>query len=333
MYRIAIIGHGYMARRHIACLERSPQASVAMVINRGRIIRNDLPDGAARPAATEDELLSQLAHDDRVDGVIVCSPDHTHPDYQSRLLPSEKVILCEKPLARTEQEFEQIQRAVDGSRVLVGMNCRFRTRVRCLKALVTNESAGNVRSIRAAYYSNVDAILNGSTKPWWMTYPPATLPFLHGGAIHMIDALRFVAGEVTEVSCTSIMTERTRPLGGTEFFVTMKLASGAVAEMAISGTSAAPNRFEILLEAERCSVDGTTIYRTDPASGQTASSALPPDDPHDLDRQLAHMIDVIATDAAPLNSVAEAFRNFQVIHACERSAVSGQWVAVDGGRA
>lgn len=315
MYKVAVIGNGYMARRHMACVERNPHAEIAMVINRERVVKH------------EDELFSTLKCDDRIDAIMICSPDSTHPDYVSRLLPSRKTILCEKPLARTAEEFQRILPVADNNRVLVGMNCRFRTKLQYLKEVV-NGARDDVRMIRAAYYSNIEAILNGTTKSWWMDYPEGVTPFLHGGAIHLFDALRFLAGEVDEVSCTPVAAARVRALGGTEFVVAMRFASGAVADVSISGTSLSPNRFEIFLEGDGYSIDGAAVYAAEPGQETARCTPLPADDPHDLDRQLTHMIDVIEGKAPPLNSVSEAYRNFHVIKACEDSAASGRWVAV-----
>jgi predicted dehydrogenase len=327
-YKFAIIGAGYMATRHIACIENSPNAEVAIVVNKGQVVRNRLGASYAS-SANHDALMAALRDDDRIDGIVLCSPDHTHPDYLSQLLPSSKAILCEKPLARTEEEFRRILQVIGDSKVMVGMNCRFRTKVQFLKTLIQDGGCKEVRLIRATYYSNIAAIIAGTMKTWWSQYPKGVIPFLHGGAIHLFDALRFLMGEVREVSCTSIPSATLRSLGGADFLVTMRFASQAVAGVAISGTSLGPNRFEIQIDADGCAVDGTNVYTRDPASDSPRCIALPADDPHDLARQLTHVIDVIEGRATPLNSVDEAYRNFHLIEACQDSATSGNWVAVN----
>ena len=305
-YRFAVIGRGYMGRRHLAAIERHAKAAMATVIGRG-------------------EALDVSA----ADAVIVCSPDATHPEYVTRLVPTGKLVLCEKPLARTAAEFEAIRTAARGAerRLAVGMNCRFRRRIQDLKVALARGDFGRVRLVRALYYANVDVVLQGRAKAWWLDYPAGVLPFLHGGAIHALDALRFLFGEVEEVHCVPVATRGSTALSGDGFVVVLRFADGLVADLVITGTSFAPNRLQIMLDGDRGSVDERDSYV---ATGGAVPEVrpLPDEDSGDIDRQLDHLITVLDGTAAPLNTIDEAFRNFLVIHACEASAASGAPVRV-----
>jgi predicted dehydrogenase len=330
-YNFAIIGSGYMASRYIKSIENHPRANLKLVVNRGRVIRGDsgAPEGAA--FADDDKLCAFLGGQDDVDAVIVCSPDHTHVAYVSRLLASDKLILCEKPLARTEDEFRtliELARWGGERRLLVGMNCRFRSRIRHLRELIRAGTFAGVKFVHASYHSNIAPILERRMKGWWLDYPAGVKPFLHGGAIHLFDALRYLLGDVREVLCIPASTGASREIGGDSFIVVMKFENGTVASVTITGTSVGPNRFQISMESDRCAVDENNQYVREAGAEAAACLALPTDDYGDLDRQLEHLMDVADGGAEPLNGIREAYRNFQVIRACEVSAASCAWTPV-----
>lgn len=309
----AIVGDGYMTRRYRTTIEQHPRAELGAVLT--------------RKAVTEEGALDALAGDDRIEGVIVCSPDHTHPDYVARLLAQGKMVLCEKPLARTEGEFARINAA--GPRpgqLAVGMNCRFRSRIMHLKALADGPLSG-VKMITAAYYSSIVPILEGTSRTWWREFPTGIVPFLHGGAIHLFDALRFIAGGVEAALCAHVPRPLSGPLGGDSFVVMLRFTDGSMATVTITGTSRAPNRFQIGIEAERGSVDEAASYVIGP-DGTTLTEPMPVEDYKDLERQLAHIVDVLDGRAQPINSLDEAQSNFLLIRACEQSLASGAWVPV-----
>jgi predicted dehydrogenase len=300
-YRFAVIGRGYMGKRHVAAIERHARADVSTIIGRGEAL--DI-SGA--------------------DAVIVSSPDATHPEYVTRLMPTGKFVVCEKPLARTPAEFEAIRGAARGleRRLAVSMNCRFRRRIQDLKSALERGDFGSVRLVRALYYANVDAVLQGKGKAWWLDYPPGILPFLHGGAIHAIDALRFLFGDVERVHCAPVATRGSAALSGDSFVIVLWFAGGPVANLVITGTSFAPNRLQIMLDAEQGSVDERDMYLVT-STHTPEARRLPEEDSGDVDRQLDHFIAVLDGAAAPLNTIDEAFQNFLVIRACEASAAAG----------
>jgi predicted dehydrogenase len=187
---------------------------------------------------------------------------------------------------------------------------------------------GKPKFVHASYHSNIAPILEGRMKRWWLDFPPGTLPFLHGGAIHLLDALRYVLGEAQEVMCVPVSGGGAAEIGGESFIVAIRFESGTVASITITGTSPGPNRFQISIESDRCAVDDSNQYVRAEGSQEVVCVALPTDDYKDLDRQLEHVIDVADGKATPLNSIDEAYANFRLIAACEASARSGAWTAV-----
>lgn len=68
------------------------------------------------------------------DGVIVCSPTATHPDYVVTALRSDKFVLCEKPLCDTDEDIKRCFSEVKlDHQLLVGLNRRWDDKVCALR--------------------------------------------------------------------------------------------------------------------------------------------------------------------------------------------------------
>lgn len=329
-YKFAVLGNGYMAARHLKSLDASPRAAAAVVVNRGMVIRSTDASEAGATLGSETNICDYLAGRADIDAVMICTPDHTHAAFVNRLLPTGKLIFCEKPLARTEAEFRDIDvlaSAPAAGRIAVGMNCRFRHRIRRLKELAESESFGTIRLVNAAYFSNIGVVLDGKAKGWWFDFPEGCAPFLHGGAIHLFDALRYILGNAQSVVCLPASGASGSRLGGETFMVLVRFASGVAASVSISGTSLAPNRFQICIDGEKFAVDEANEYQV-VSGGAAATVGLPSDDYGDLDRQLAHLVDVLDGNAQILNSLEEATKNFDLVRACEASLATQSWAPV-----
>ena len=105
MIRIALVGVGHWAGKHLAALERlSARAQVTAVARRQAHVPVDSPGFRHAPIADFDEIC--FSKD--IDAVIVCSPNHLHPIQAERALRAGKHVFCEKPLALTEADADAL---------------------------------------------------------------------------------------------------------------------------------------------------------------------------------------------------------------------------------
>jgi myo-inositol 2-dehydrogenase / D-chiro-inositol 1-dehydrogenase len=123
---IGVIGTGIMGADHVetitAAISGAEVRAVADIdFERAKMIASRVP-GAKALAAEE------LIESPDVEGVIIASSDATHAQYVAACLAARKPVLCEKPLAPTVEECEEIRRLEQtaGSRtVQVGFMRRF----------------------------------------------------------------------------------------------------------------------------------------------------------------------------------------------------------------
>jgi predicted dehydrogenase len=156
-----------------------------------------------------------LLEDPRVDAVVICPPSDLNYAVASAAIAAGKHVLCEKPLAIGYPEARALADAARRSpRVhMVAFTFRFAAALRYLKRLVGEGHFGEIRHWRMAYFN--DGQLDPDAPHTWRHQRA------RGGAgivpdmgSHMIDAARYLLGEIAAVSAVTRGYVRERPLAG-----------------------------------------------------------------------------------------------------------------------
>ena len=112
--RLGVIGTGVMGADHVETISKSvARAEVRAVadidVGRAEAVAARVPGAKALPSA---EALIESAE---IDAVIIASSNATHAPYTLASIAAGKPVLCEKPLAETAAECEQILRAEEAA--------------------------------------------------------------------------------------------------------------------------------------------------------------------------------------------------------------------------
>lgn len=325
-YGIAMIGTGYMARKHCDVLASHANARLRVVCSteRSRAVAEGFKEsyGFDRSTADYDGALA----DPEVDLVFVCSPNGAHADQVVAALRAGKHVFCEKPLAYTGEEFRRIGAglAAGGLVLQVGMNCRFREQYSVPKRRIEAGEFGELRFLRGTYIYNSVASVREGEKSWATQRPPDAYPFLHGGAIHCLDLLRWIGGGVSSVFARANAFELGGEWGADTFSISLAFDSGAAGELLASACAFRPNDFSLELWLGGGSIVGTNVFRREgDGLSPLREEIVVRQEVTDLGLQYADFVRAIESGAQPLNSFAEAYENFCVMKAAERSARDG----------
>lgn len=329
-YGVAFLGTGYMAGKHAAALREDPRARLVAAAGSSpdspRAREFVHTHGFERVGTGIDELLA----DDDVEVVFVCSPDATHADYVDASLSAGKHVLCEKPLALTDDDFARIQRRVaDTGKVLqVGMNCRFRSQYVNVKQRADGEF-GALRFLRGTYVINSIEPLKTRQKPWQLEFPDGYLPFLYGGGLHCLDLMRWIGGPISSAFARGRGFELADEWELDTFSASLQFENGAIGEFTASASAFRPPDFGLEAWLERGSIVAGRGYRRAGDGVDPSFEELAVAQPRiDVALQFDDMLEAIETGRAPLNSAAEAHDNFRVLAAIDRSLRQGGPVAV-----
>ena len=121
-------------------------------VNPGRLDvyeREVLAAGHPAPARYSTDDLERMIRDERLDRVIVTSPDFTHADYVVRALRAGADVVVEKPLTIDAESVRRIGAAIaeTGREVITTFNYRYSPRNSTLRRVIADGEIGAVTSV------------------------------------------------------------------------------------------------------------------------------------------------------------------------------------------
>ena len=153
--RYAIVGTGSRAQMYIDAIT-GPHAEVAELVawadtNPGRLGYHEaaLPAGTPLPHRFSPDQLAAVIASERVDRVIITSPDATHAAHAAVALDAGADVVVEKPLTTSEEGVRTIADAADrsGRDVTVTFNYRYSPRNTALRQVIADGLIGEVTSV------------------------------------------------------------------------------------------------------------------------------------------------------------------------------------------
>jgi predicted dehydrogenase len=328
-YNIAMVGTGYMARKHCDALASHPDASLEIIYSteRSKSVAEQFKELYGFTHSVTD--YAAVLSDPRIDIIFICSPDYTHPEYVIPALQAGKHVFCEKPLGRTGDHFQLIreQLKASGKVLQVGMNCRFREQYSIPQKRIAAGEFGQLRFLRGTYIYNVVSATRKREKAWALEYPHGIFPFMHGGGIHCLDLLRWIGGNVVSVFARATGFELADELRRDTFSISLAFASGALGELLVSAAAFRPNDFSLEMWLERGSLMATNVFhREGDALALAPEQIIVEQKIIDLGLQFQNMLQAIESGQEPLNSFNEAYANFKALAAIDRSISEGRLI-------
>lgn len=114
---IGIVGSGFIAAAHAEAFSRLPRATVRAVASRSADRAGEFAARWGIPASLTD--FRELAARPDVDVVCVAAPNALHRDITVAAAGAGKHVICEKPLARTLREADEMISACAAAGVLL----------------------------------------------------------------------------------------------------------------------------------------------------------------------------------------------------------------------
>jgi myo-inositol 2-dehydrogenase/D-chiro-inositol 1-dehydrogenase len=218
--RIGIIGAGYIGGVHAGVLARDERVRVAAVLD------IDL-ERAQQLARSTSATLSRSAEEliEASDAVYITTPNTEHTELAIAAIRAGKHVFCEKPMATSIADAQKVLDAVGEDRVVfqVGHNRRFAPVYARLRQMLLEEAAPHSAHVKM----NRGELI----KPEWVGDPEVTGGFLYETTIHIFDMMRFLFGEVAQLSALGSTHEYAEV---DDFSVLLGFASGVHATLCSS---------------------------------------------------------------------------------------------------
>ncbi|RXZ84299.1 gfo/Idh/MocA family oxidoreductase [Paenibacillaceae bacterium] len=314
--QVGMVGTGWFSKMHGKLLAGMEGVQVSAICGSSKEKADAL--AADFDNAGSYESIHDMLDARKLDAVYICTPPFAHGEIELALAERNVPFFVEKPLAADLDTPTKILKRVEETQLLtsVGYHCRYMDSTDKALELLQGRTAGVAMG---RWMGSMPGVY------WWRNQETS------GGQMveqttHMVDLLRYLLGEVTEVYAAYgqlVMHERetgvTVPDVGT---ATLKLASGAVATISNTCmlTSGFSNGLQIYTDGNVLDLTGGELKEF---VGEQTNEYKNVSNPYERENE-AFLHAVRTGDASGIRSTyADAWRTQQVTVAANESARTG----------
>ena len=326
--KLAIVGLGSIGRRHLGNFHTAGVETLS-----AWDVAASARQAAAKqfPYATVPDTLDEAL--DGANGVVVCTPPDSHLALGRMGMERGAHLMIEKPLTQTTEGVAELLKACDARRlaVLTGYNWRYWPPMLLAERLIGEGRIGAIRAARTEYAYHLTIRYPGQDYRRFYMADAAQ----GGGCLldesHAIDYMRWLCGDVTEVSA---VVDRISSLDITTDDIadlTVRFASGAVGNIHMNLFAwNMHSHFELMGE------EGVLQWRRfeneirlfDPKANRWEVYPFSCQLNDMYVDEARHFVACIRGEATPRCDGWDGLKTMQVIEASRRSAAERRWVRV-----
>jgi UDP-N-acetylglucosamine 3-dehydrogenase len=198
--KVGVIGCGSIAsRRHLIEYAANQDVEIAAVcdIVASRAEEMAVIYGAKAFTDYKDVLLLE-----EIDAISVCLPNHLHAPVSIAALNAGKHVLCEKPMATSVEEADDMIQAANRNQktLMIAHNQRFVSSHQKAKQLIDSGEIGKIYSFRTTFgHPGPEGWSIDGRSSWFFDKEKAIIGALGDLGVHKSDLIRYLLGEVAEV--------------------------------------------------------------------------------------------------------------------------------------
>lgn len=331
--KFAVVGTGWVAGEYLKAIRNHPDAEVYGVVTRNPI------QAKVRLAelgidSTICDSYELVVRDPQVDAVVLCSTPDIRAEQTILAAKYGKHIVIEKPLTMEKASLIAMAQALKEHPVttVASFVLRWNPAFETIKSLIDDDALGRVFMAQIDYWHHIG--------PQYGQYRWSSKKALGGSSIlsagcHAVDAVRYFAGDVEEVTAYSCSTWSDSEY---EFdpntIAIMKLANGGVAKVSSSLECRTPYKFNIHLLGEKGSVMNNQLF-THKLPGQTDYATVPtilPDSGdvshHPFVHEINDFVEAVKSNRKTRCDFFDAYKSMELCFAIDESVAMGKPVAI-----
>ncbi len=192
----------------------------------------------------------KMIQEQNLDAIFVCVTNDIAPIVVSESLKKGLHVFCEKPPGKNVQDIEKIigiEKKLKGLKLMYGFNHRFHDSVREAKSIIESGELGKIINLNGVYGKS--KIITFNQDDWRKKREISGGGVLLDQGIHMVDLMRFFAGEFNEVN-SFVSNSFWKHDVEDNAYALMKTDSGIVAILHSSATSWR-HRFSLSIALEK----------------------------------------------------------------------------------
>jgi predicted dehydrogenase len=233
--RTAIFGTGFMGRVHLEAVRRLEFVEAAAIAGRNADAAQRLGTGFSIPTIATD--YRDVLRDPAIDAVHICTPNAQHFPMAKAALQAGKHVICEKPLATSVEEAEELVSlaARQGLRNCVCHNLRYYPMVQQMRRMREAGDLGEILAVQGTYFQ--DWLLYDTDWNWRIdskvSGPSRCMADIGS---HCFDMAEHVTGMRVSSLCADLQTfhpTRKQPKHSVETFANKMLTADDYIETAV----------------------------------------------------------------------------------------------------
>ena len=327
-YGVGLVGAGWVAGEYVKVFHNHPQTEIIGIYNRtpGKAAKLLQDHGVeAKEYATLDDFMD----DDDIDIVVSCTSPNARAESCVRAAESGRHIVIEKPVGINRQDTKRIRDAVakNGVKTVTSFVLRWNPQFVTVRKLIDDGVLGDLIYGEADYWHSIPSRSEGSPN---LRKDVVGSAFLSAG-IHAVDMLRYLGGEVVEVSAFSAAGKR---MTAFEFdpvvAVSLTFENGAVGKLSTVMDGDMPYAFNCRLFGTEGTIQNNRVYSSARYPGATDYWTFPTIEPnsgdvvhHPFQAEIEHFIDCIDRDVESHASIYDSYKSMAVCFAIDESAEQG----------
>jgi len=336
--RVGIVGFGFMGRQHLKCYRGLRGVQVAAICDgdktrlkgsekiEGNIGGDDAALDLSDVALYTD--FEKMLAEEQLDAVSITLPTFMHRDFTVKALEAGLHVLCEKPMAMSVEQCEDMIAATKtNKRILqIGHCIRFWPEYVKAKEIVDSGRYGDVRT---ASFRRISPVPGWSWKHWLINQDKS------GGAImdlhiHDTDYVQYLFGLPLAVRSEAVIG----PSGGFDYVTTQYVYENSKVVSAEGGFVMSPDfKFEMsfVISLEKATIvydcRHTPALQVCPAKGGCITPKIESGD--GWSREISHFVKKVKGTKVPeIISPADSLNAVKIILAEKQSAESKKEVAI-----
>jgi predicted dehydrogenase len=321
----AVIGLGRIAGHFMPGTRNTTNSQITALVSGHRDKAERIAAEYSIPAGSiySYENFDTIAHNPAVDAVYVALPNSMHAEYTIRAAKAGKHVLCEKPMATSVADCEEMIAACKAANVklMIAYRCHYEpTNLRAIK-LIRDGALGQVQAIESAFGFNI------SPGEWRLSKKLAGGGPLYDVGIYSLNACRYLTGEEPDhISASESVIDHDGRFNEVEENVawTMHFPSGILASCTTTYGANMDGYFRVYGSKGWLQVDKAFVYeglhlRAD-YSGTQLDEPNPARDPSHFQAEAEHFSRCIQNGQQPQSPGEEGLRDMRYIAEIYRSA-------------
>ena len=337
--KVAVIGCGSIAKhRHLGEYQNNPAVEIIAVCD---LVEERVQEAAEQYGAKAYISYEEMLEAEEIDAVSVCLPNYLHAPVSIAALNAGCHVLCEKPMATSREEAEEMIKAAKANdkKLMIAHNQRFVSSHQRARALIASGEVGKIYSFRTAFgHGGPEGWSADGKDSWFFRKEEAFIGAMGDLGVHKADLLRYLLGEeFVEVAGFIETSAKENTDVDDNAVCILKSESGIIGTLAASWAYTAREDNSTIIYRE----NATLRLEDDPdyslvvqyKNGEVVKYELGAIQSNDSGGQttthtINHFVDAILQDTEPLINGEEGMKSLEVILGALESMVTKRFSVI-----